>query len=367
MNVIKTISRISLCFVVAILMTISQVHAQSCETLPTDSFGWDGQLVLVTSNDLILMSENDMMTIEFDVSNDLLFDGYHAWLSPDNTWIAVVLFDELDYTYITLYNFNDGQTLDYYIGDRTVDDWFDNTHLMISPQDRFIFETELLNIITGEYSLAVDWDLLSLPPIDMFYPNRNYWSLGREEYSPNGNYAFYYTDEGQNLVIVDLALDAVIWSRYSPLSATFLNATWNPNNDSVVFIELEPVQSLSGEPSIDNDLYMVDIATGTTIQLYDGYVTGDTPTWSPSGERLAFYGLEGELSDPSCVVIIDFASEPPTYTSIEQRNANDLTWISENILAYNSIGDISFINIEQRMMMHMEVDLPFFHIVGWLP
>ena len=67
------------------------------------------------------------------------------------------------------------------------------------------------------------------------------------------------------------------------------NPTWSPDGSMLAFVR---DQGRSG--SADNDIWTLDVATGSLRQLTQNNVQDGNPVWSPDGTQIAFYQATGD-------------------------------------------------------------------------
>jgi len=92
--------------------------------------------------------------------------------------------------------------------------------------------------------------------------------------------------DGNNEISILRTSDGKIERSFRPDNVgAIYNVTWSPNGREVVF---------SGSKGGVSDLYLMDVATGTTRQLTNDLYAQIQPTFSPDGKTIAFATDQGE-------------------------------------------------------------------------
>jgi len=69
---------------------------------------------------------------------------------------------------------------------------------------------------------------------------------------------------------------------------------WSPDGSRIAFIA-----SASGQDGAD--LYVYDLAAGSTTKVTDAPIYAALPEWSPDGRRIAFLGIPGGYDYGPCL------------------------------------------------------------------
>lgn len=69
---------------------------------------------------------------------------------------------------------------------------------------------------------------------------------------------------------------------------------WSPDGSRIAFVAAVPGQGGA-------DLYVYDLATGSTIRVTDASIYAALPKWSPDGQRIAFLGIPGGYDYGPCL------------------------------------------------------------------
>ena len=128
---------------------------------------------------------------------------------------------------------------------------------------------------------------------------------------------------------------------------------WSADSKQIVYT-CRKKTGLAYALSTNSDLYLYDIASGTTRNLTEGMMGYDTnPAFSPDGTKLAWKSMErdGYESDQLRLFVMDMASGEKTYlTAAFDNNVEDFAWAPDGRTIY-------FLAVEQATEQLFSIDL----------
>lgn len=112
---------------------------------------------------------------------------------------------------------------------------------------------------------------------------------------------------------------------------------WAPDASKLIYVSRKKT-GMEYALSTNSDLYIYDLATGTTTNMTEGMMGYDTaPAWSPDGKYVAWLSMEhdGYESDKNRIFIMDVATgEKTDLTSDWDYTADEIAWASDSRSIY---------------------------------
>ncbi len=112
---------------------------------------------------------------------------------------------------------------------------------------------------------------------------------------------------------------------------------WSPDGSSLIYVSRKKT-GMEYALSTNSDLYMYNLATGSTENLTEGMMGYDTaPAWSPDGKYIAWLSMEhdGYESDKNRIFILDTASKEKTdLTTDWDYTADAIAWAPDSKSIY---------------------------------
>lgn len=112
---------------------------------------------------------------------------------------------------------------------------------------------------------------------------------------------------------------------------------WSPDGSKLIYVSRKKT-GMEYALSTNSDLYMYDIASGTTTNLTEGMMGYDTaPTWSPDGRYVAWLSMEhdGYESDKNRIFVLDTATNEKTdLTTDWDYTADEIAWAPDSRSIY---------------------------------
>ncbi|MCC8035630.1 MAG: prolyl oligopeptidase family serine peptidase, partial [Rikenellaceae bacterium] len=203
----------------------------------------------------------------------------------------------------------------------------------ISPDGSKAFYTKKVKVEKRESSeIYPDMDKSkALIYDDLMARHWNYWDRG--EYS----HIFIAEITGGNFSDGVDIMPGEPWD--APLAPYFDAAeiAWN-NAGTQLAYTCKKLTGTEYATSTDSDIYLYDVAAGTTVNLTEGMAGYDKyPVFSPDDSRLAFISMErpGNESDKERLFVIDLSTREKTYLTHDfDYNAANVIWESGSSLLF---------------------------------
>jgi WD40 repeat protein len=136
-------------------------------------------------------------------------------------------------------------------------------------------------IITGGYSLITVWDADKIIPNTQFNTGDTY-DLA---WSPDGQSIAFATFNGLSIVPISALNSVGVFQNNLLKTPSFLSVAWHP---------YQPQLAAAGD---DGKLYIVDAQNQIVLMVLEAYTDlGAGMVWSPDGESVAVYGMDGRIT-----------------------------------------------------------------------